>query len=150
MSKPMNPATMTGLEILQAMADGHFPHPTICDTVPMSCIDVSEGAVHFSMQADKRHLNPLGGVHGGVAATVLDSVTGCAVHTTLAAGEGYGTVDLNVKMVRPIPLNVTLEAKGRVLNVSKTVAISEGSICDSNGKIYAHGTATCVIQRKVN
>ncbi|MBL1417248.1 MAG: phenylacetic acid degradation protein [Moritella sp.] len=148
MSQQLNPATMSGLEILQAMAEGVFPHPSICDTMPMQCVDVSEGQVHFSVQADDRHLNPMGGVHGGFAATVLDSVTGCATHTTLVAGESYGTVDLNVKMVRPIPKNTVLQAKGRVLNVSKTVIISEGDIRDENGKLYAHCTATCVITRQ--
>ncbi|NQZ91357.1 MAG: PaaI family thioesterase [Moritella sp.] len=148
MSKQLNPAKMSGLEILQAMAEGLFPHPSICDTMPMQCVDVSEGQVHFSVQADDRHLNPMGGVHGGFAATVLDSVTGCATHTTLVAGESYGTVDLNVKMVRPIPKNTVLQAKGRVLNVSKTVIISEGDIRDENGKLYAHCTATCVITRQ--
>lgn len=147
MSQQLNPKAMNGLEILQAMAEGLFPHPSICHTMPMECLDVSEGHVHFSVQADKRHLNPLGGVHGGFAATILDSVTGCAVHTTLNVGDSYGTVDLNVKMVRPIPLETKLIAKGNVLNVSKTVAISEGNIKDESGKIYAHATATCVIKR---
>jgi len=130
MSQQLKPATMSGLEILQAMSEGLFPHPSICHTMPMECLDVSEGRVHFLAKADKRHLNPMGGVHGGFAATVLDSVTGCSVHTTLAAGESYGTVDLNVKMVRPMPLDTKLSAKGNVINISKTVAI-----------------ATCVIKR---
>lgn len=147
MSQQLNPAKMSGLEILQAMAEGIFPHPSICHTMPMQCVDISEGQVHFSVQADDRHLNPMGGVHGGFAATVLDSVTGCATHTTLVAGESYGTVDLNVKMVRPIPKDTELHAKGKVLNVSKTVAISEGEIRDKAGKLYAHCTATCVITR---
>jgi uncharacterized protein (TIGR00369 family) len=147
MSQQLNPAKMSGLEILQAMAEGIFPHPSICHTMPMQCVDISEGQVHFSVQADDRHLNPMGGVHGGFAATVLDSVTGCATHTTLVAGESYGTVDLNVKMVRPIPKDTELHAKGKVLNVSKTVAISEGEIRDAAGKLYAHCTATCVITR---
>jgi len=147
MSQQLNPAKMSGLEILQAMAEGVFPHPSICDTMPMQCVDVSEGQIHFSVQADDRHLNPMGGVHGGFAATILDSVTGCATHTTLVAGESYGTVDLNVKMVRPIPKNTALHAKGKVLNVSKTVIISEGEIRDADGKLYAHCTATCVITR---
>ena len=147
MKVELNPKTMSGLEILQAMSEGLFPHPSICHTMPMECLDVSEGRVHFSVQADKRHLNPLGGVHGGFAATILDSATGCAVHTTLNVGDSYGTVDLNVKMVRPIPLDTKLVAKGNVLNVSKTVAIAEGYIRDDSGKIYAHATATCVIKR---
>ncbi|QFI36624.1 PaaI family thioesterase [Moritella marina ATCC 15381] len=147
MSQQLNPAKMSGLEILQAMAEGIFPHPSICHTMPMQCVDLSEGQIHFKVKADDRHLNPMGGVHGGFAATVLDSVTGCATHTTLVAGESYGTVDLNVKMVRPIPKNIELNAQGKVLNISKTVIISEGDIRGADGKLYAHCTATCVITR---
>lgn len=109
--------------------------------------EVSEGSIHFKVQADSRHLNPLGGVHGGFAATVLDSVTGCAVHTLLEAGIGYGTIDLNIKMCRPIPKNKELLAVGTVLNMSKNLGISEGKITDEDGKLYAHATATCMIIR---
>ncbi|MFK7200600.1 PaaI family thioesterase [Acinetobacter baumannii] len=93
------------------------------------------------------HLNPLGGVHGGFAATVLDSVTGCAVHTMLPAGVGYGTIDLNVKMCRPLPQNQVLIATGKVINLSKNLGISEGKITDEEGKLYAYATATCMIIR---
>ncbi|EPJ4856766.1 PaaI family thioesterase, partial [Acinetobacter baumannii] len=89
----------------------------------------------------------LGGVHGGFAATVLDSVTGCAVHTMLPAGVGYGTIDLNVKMCRPLPQNQVLIATGKVINLSKNLGISEGKITDEEGKLYAYATATCMIIR---
>ncbi|EPG6727642.1 PaaI family thioesterase, partial [Acinetobacter baumannii] len=88
-----------------------------------------------------------GGVHGGFAATVLDSVTGCAVHTMLPAGVGYGTIDLNVKMCRPLPQNQVLIATGKVINLSKNLGISEGKITDEEGKLYAYATATCMIIR---
>lgn len=143
----IDPAALTGLELLQLMAKGVFPHPPISKIMPMKCSDLSEGTICFDVEADNSHLNPMGGVHGGFAATVIDSVTACAVHTTLGAGDSYSTVDLNVKMVRPLPKNTSLQATGRVLNVSKTVAIAEGDIRDSNGKLYAHGSATCVINR---
>ena len=97
--------------------------------------------------ADDRHLNPLGGVHGGFAATVLDSATACAVHAALDAGVGYGTVDLNVKMVRPVPRNQELIAEGRLLNLSRTIAIAEATLTDAQGKLYAHATCTCSINR---
>jgi len=99
------------------------------------------------VQADQHHLNPLGGVHGGFAATVLDTVTGCAIHTVLEAGAGYGTIDLNIKMCRPIPQNRPLTAIGQLINTSKNLAISEGKIIDEDGKLYAHATATCMIFR---
>lgn len=143
----MNPKEMTGLQLLQAMCAGKIPAASISETIPMQPYEVSEGTIHFKAQADSRHLNPLGGVHGGFAATVLDSVTGCAVHSMLEAGVGYGTIDLNIKMCRPIPQNKELIAIGTVINISKNLGISEGKIIDGNGKLYAHATATCMIIR---
>jgi len=138
---------MTGLDLLQAMSEGKLSHPSIADTFPMRLSEITKGTIKFIVKADNRHLNPLGGVHGGFAATVLDSVTGCAIHTMLDAGIGYSTVDLNIKMLRPIPLDVDLYAEGRVIHISKSLGVSEGSIKDSNGKLYAHGTSTCSIFR---
>lgn len=143
----MNPKEMTGLQIMQAFAKGLFPTPGIAKTMPMAPVEVEQGRVVFDATANESHTNPLGGVHGGFAATVLDSVTGCATHTVLAAGEGYGTIDLNIKMCRPIPFNKTLRAEGRVINVSKSLVISEGYIRDENDKIYAFATATNMIIR---
>ena len=138
---------MTGLQLLQAMCAGKIPAASISETIPMQPYEVSEGTIRFKAKADSRHLNPLGGVHGGFAATVLDSVTGCAVHSMLEAGVGYGTIDLNIKMCRPIPQDQELIAIGTVINISKNLGISEGKIIDENGKLYAHATATCMIIR---
>jgi len=143
----MNIQEMTGLEIMQAFARGDIPAPSICETIPMQPVEVEYGRAVFSAQADKRHTNPFGGVHGGFAATVLDSVTGCAIHTMLEAGVGYGTIDLNIKMYRPIPRDKELLAIGSVINISKNLGISEGKIVDKEGKLYAHATATCMIIR---
>ena len=142
-----NPMEMTGLEFLQAMIEGHIPPASISKTIPMQPTEISEGSVTFKAQADHNHLNPLCVVHGGFAATVLDSVTGCAVHTMLPAGVGYGTIDLNVKMCRPLPQNQVLIATGKVINLSKNLGISEGKITDEEGKLYAYATATCMIIR---
>ncbi len=143
----MNPKTMTGLELMQALAGGLIPMPSITKTMPMEVSNVEHGSVTFLVTADERHTNPLGGVHGGFAATVIDSITGCATHTVLAAGEGYGTTDLNVKMCRPLPFNQPLIATGRVINVGRNLVISEGHIRDADGKLYAYGNATCMIVR---
>ncbi|MCH7336384.1 PaaI family thioesterase [Acinetobacter sp. NIPH 2699] len=143
----MNPLNMTGLEIMTAFCNGLFPAPGIAKTIPMQPVEVEHGRIVFSAIADERHTNPLGGVHGGFAATVLDSVTGCASHTVLAAGEGYGTTDLNIKMCRPIPFNTKLIAEGKVINVGRNLIISEGYIRDEAGKLYAHATATNMIIR---
>ncbi|MGE8557540.1 MAG: PaaI family thioesterase [Acinetobacter sp.] len=143
----MNPKEMTGLQLLQAMCAGKIPPASISETMPMQPYEVTEGTIRFKVKADNRHLNPLGGVHGGFAATVLDSVTGCAVHSMLEAGVGYGTIDLNIKMCRPIPKDQELLAVGTVINISKNLGISEGKIVDDEGKLYAHATATCMILR---
>lgn len=143
----MNLNEMTGLQIMQAFANGVFPKPGIAKTVPMEMDTVEHKRVVFKVTANETHTNPLGGVHGGFAATVLDSVTGFATHTALGAGEGYGTIELNIKMCKPIPFNKELRAEGRVINVSSRLVISEGFIRDENDVLYAHGTATCMILR---
>lgn len=146
----MNITSMTGLDFLLAMVEGSVPHPSITDTMPMRAVEVSKGFIKFVVQADKRHLNPMGGVHGGFAATVLDSVTGCAVHSVLEAGIGYGTIDLHIKMFRPIPLDTELFAEARLINISKSFGVADGSIKDAAGKLYAHGTCTCSIIQSQN
>jgi len=139
--------TMSGLAVLQAIRDGQIKHPSIAETMNMRFAEVESGRVMFLAHADERHLNPAGGVHGGFSATILDSVTGCAVHTMLEPGIPFGTIDLVVKMMRPIPVNVELFAEGKIINVSRSLGVSEGNIRDANGKIYAHATSTCMIIR---
>lgn len=143
----MNPREMTGLQIMQAFAQGLFPTPGIARTMPMQPVEVEKGRVVFNATANETHTNPLGGVHGGFAATVLDSVTGCATHTVLGAGESYGTTDLSIKMCKPLPFNKPLRAEGRVINTGGRLVISEGDIRDEDGTLYAHATATCMILR---
>lgn len=146
----MSIATMSGLEIMQAMIEGKIPHPSIATTIPMKGISAEYGKIVFEATADDRHLNPLGGVHGGFTATVLDSVTGCAVHTVLGPGTGYGTVDLNIKMLKAIPPNVSLIAEGKVIHISKLLGVAEGTLKDKDGTLYAHATATCIISRTID
>lgn len=143
----MNPLSMSGLELLRAAAAGDVPRASISETFPMQPLEVELGYVRMSARADGRHLNPLGGVHGGFAATVLDSVTGCAVHSMLDAGIGYGTIDLHVKMLRPVPRDVDLIAEGRVIHMSRSLGVAEGTLKTPDDKIVAHASATCFIQR---
>lgn len=143
----MDIKNLSGLQIMQEMCNGNLPMPSMATTIPMKPTLIESGQVTFEVQADQHHLNPLGGVHGGFAATVLDTVTGCAIHTVLEAGAGYGTIDLNIKMCRPIPQNRPLTAIGQIINTSKNLAISEGKIIDEDGKLYAHATAPCMIFR---
>lgn len=141
----INTHHMNGLTLLEKVIDGVLPGPTMAVTIPMKLKKVEAGGAEFQVRAGDMHLNPMGGVHGGFAATVLDSATGCAVHTLLEAGESYGTVDLNVKMMRPVPRDTELRAIGKVINRSKRLGISEGRLIDTVGRIYAHATATCMI-----
>jgi uncharacterized protein (TIGR00369 family) len=144
----MNLAEATGLEFIQAMIAGEMPRPSIMDTIPMTFGEARSGYVCFHARADQRHLNPMGGVHGGFAATVLDSVTGCAVHTMLEAGVGYGTVDLNIKMLKPVPRDVALVAEGKVLHMSRSLGVSEGTLKTAEGTLLAHATASCFVIRR--
>jgi len=143
----MNPLEVSGLELLRAIVDNRFPPSPMTETVPMRFVEVDEGRVKILARADGRHLNPLGGVHGGFASAVLDSVTGCAVHSMLEAGVGYGTIDLQVKMLRPVPRDQELVAEGNIVHVSRNLATSEGTLKSTEGKLLATATATCFLKR---
>jgi uncharacterized protein (TIGR00369 family) len=138
---------LSGLEQLQYVVEGKIPAPSMGVTMGAKPVEVKEGFAKFSAIASDAHLNPMGGVHGGFACTLLDSVTGCAVHSVLGPGESYGTIDLNVKMVRPVPKNTQLFAEGKLINISKSLGVSEGKLVDAEGKLYAHATCTCKIIR---
>ena len=142
-----NPSELSGLELLQKMGSGEIPKASIAKTIPMDVIEVEKGFVKFTATANEQLLNPLGFVHGGFASAVLDSVTACAVHSTLPAGVGYATTDLNIKMLKPVPRDVELIAEGRVINVALRIGVSEGVLKSKGGVIYAHATATCMILR---
>ena len=142
-----NVPNISGLELLESMVKRKYQMPPMAETIPMDIVSAKAGVIKFSAKAGKQHLNPLGGVHGGFAATVLDSVTGCAVHSLLEAGVGYATVDLNIKMLKPVPCDKELTAIGRIINISKNIGVSEGTLKDSEGNLYAHATATCMILR---
>lgn len=146
----MNVADLTGYEHLKSIVRGEIDEPSIFETMGMSNLDVSEGIVKLTCRATDRHCNPMGGVHGGFAATVLDSVTGCAVHSLLEAGAAYGTVDLSVKMMRPVPKDQQLIAEARVTHISRAIGIAEGTVMDQEGNLLASGSATCYIKRPRN
>ena len=143
----MNLSEFSGLELMQMVLEGSIPHPPISDIVPMQGTEVKEGFVRFKVKADQRHLNPQGVVSGGFAATVLDSVTGSAVHTMLGKSSGYGTIDLNVKMLNAVPMDQELVAEGKIIHITKRIGVAEGILKDEGGKIYAHATASCLIFR---
>ncbi len=135
-----------GLAFLQEMLDGRLPRPPICDVLNFLLLEVERGRAVFQGTPKAEHYNPLGSVHGGWPATLLDSCMGCAVHSTLAAGQGYTTVEFKLNLVRPIFADTgPLRAEGKVVNGGRTIATSEGRLVDASGKLYAHGTETCLI-----
>jgi uncharacterized protein (TIGR00369 family) len=140
---------MSGMEGLRAMIAGRFAPPTIAATMGFTLVEVDEGFAAFEGEPSSRVLNPMGVVHGCWALTLIDSCCGCAGHTTLPAGVGYGTVETKVNFVRPIAANAgTLRAEGRVLALGRTLITAEGKLIGkNNGKLYAHGTSTCMIIR---
>ncbi|TKB47759.1 PaaI family thioesterase [Ferrimonas sediminicola] len=142
----MSAQTMSGLEVMSAIATGKLPHPNMAETITMRVVSVNQGGVVFEARADERHTNPLGGVHGGFAATVLDSVTGCAVHTMLEPGQGYGTIELNVKMLRPVPKAARLRAEGQVVSMTRSLGVAEGRLLDEKGRLLAMASATCMLK----
>jgi uncharacterized protein (TIGR00369 family) len=139
---------MTGLELLHAILDGTLPRAPISDTLDFDLASAEPGAATFRGSPAARHENPMGTIHGGWAATLLDSAMGSAVMTTLAAGETYGTVDLAIHLVRPITRAAgPVVAEGRIVHRGKRIATAEARLTDGAGTLYAHGTATCVISQ---
>jgi len=136
----------TGLEFLTDMASGKLPQPPICATLGFHLAEVSNGYARFDGLPELRHYNPIGTVHGGFAATLLDSALGCAIFTTLAKGEAWTTLELKLNLVRPISKDTgTVRAEGRIIHRGRTVATSEGTVKDQAGKLYAHASTTCMI-----
>jgi uncharacterized protein (TIGR00369 family) len=140
-------ATMTGIEYMEAIVAGEMPPPPIAVTMRMRPIEISEGRAIFEGEPGEEHYNPIGLVHGGYAATLLDSALGCAVHTTLPAGVGYTSLGLEAKYVRPITRDTGRVLCGaNVLYRGRRQATVEASLTAAEtGKLLAHGIATCMI-----
>lgn len=137
---------MSGLQVFAAIFSGELPSPPIGETMDFIPIHMEHGVAVFQGKPMMRHYNPLGTVHGGWFCTLLDSAMGCAVHTTLPAGKGYTTLEVKVNMLRALTDAVELvRVEGKVIHVGRQVATAEGRIVDSNGKVYGHGTTTCMI-----
>ena len=139
---------MTGIDLLRDIASGAHPNATMAETLGMSIAEVDDGRVVFEAEPTDRLLNPAGTVHGGFAATMLDSAMACAVHSTLPAGDAYTTVDLAVKLLKPIrPSSGRLRCEGTVVHVGGRVGTAEGRLTGPDGTVYATGTTTCLIIR---
>ncbi len=136
----------SGLDFLRGILEGRVPRPPITDTLNFYLLEVERGRAVFQGTPKPAYFNPLGSIHGGWTATLLDSCMACAVHATLAAGQGYTTVEFKLNIVRPVmPDSGPLRAEGKVINAGRTIATSEGRLVDASGKLYAHGTETCLI-----
>jgi uncharacterized protein (TIGR00369 family) len=141
-------ARMSGLDYLRAMQCGEMPPPPITATLGFGISEVEEGRIVFFADPDEYHYNPIGVVHGGLAATLADSAMGSAVHTTLPVGAGYTTLEFRINFVRPLTRDTgRVFCEGRVIHVGGRVATAEARVTDSEGRLYAHATTTCMVFR---
>lgn len=138
--------SMAGLDLLHAMLRGELPGPPIARTLDFTLAHAERGFVVFTGKPQHMHYNPLGSVHGGYHATLLDSAMACAVHSTLAAGQVYTSLEIKINFVRALTDAAgPIRAEGRVINVGRQIATAEGKLIDANGKLYSHGTTTCFV-----
>ena len=140
-------AALSGMEYLAAIRDGKLPPPPIAALMGLRPVALEEGRVVFGATPEEYHYNPIGLVHGGLAATLLDSAMGCAVQTTLPAGVGYTTLELSANLVRGLTAETgRVLCEGRTLHVGRRAATAEGRLIqESTGKLLAHGTTTCLV-----
>jgi uncharacterized protein (TIGR00369 family) len=139
----------SGMELMQAMIDGELPPPPIAELLGMTLEEVSAGRAVFALEPAEWMYNPIGSVHGGVAATILDSCMGCAVHTLLPAGVGYSTSDLQIRYVRGMSSETSrVRAEGTVIHAGRRLATAEGRLVEeATGKLIASGTSGCIVLR---
>jgi len=139
---------MSGLEYLSKVMTGELPLAGMVRLLGIKLVEVSEGRAVFTVQPDDRHYNGLGIAHGGLAATLLDSALGCAINSTMPPGKIFTTLEMKVNYLRPITSEWgELRCEANVIHVGGRVATAEGSVVDERGKLYAHGTATCMLFR---
>ena len=137
---------LSGLDFLTGILEGRLPAPPVARLLGFAFTEVAAGRVVMALDPAEFHYNPLSTVHGGVAATLLDSVMACAVHSTLPAGRGYTTLEIKINYVRAITAATgRLRAEGKTIHVGRQVATAEGRLVDAEGRLYVHGTTTCII-----
>ena len=139
---------MSGMEYMRAILDGEIPRPPIAWSLDFTLAEVEEGRAVFTLTPAEFHYNPIGVVHGGIAATLLDSAMGCAVHSLLPAGVGYTTLELKVNFLRAMTRDTgPVRAEASVLHAGSRTALAEARLVDASGKRLAHATSTCLIIR---
>jgi len=145
-ARPEQVAGMGGLQTLQAMLRGELPYPPIARTLSFQLLEVGEGSAVFQGAPGPDHLNPMGGIHGGWYATLLDSALGCAVHTMMPPGRGYTTAELGINLVKAIGSKVQrVRAEAKVVHCGRQLATAEARLYGTDGTLYAHGTTTCLV-----
>lgn len=143
---PEQVAGRSGLELMQAMLQGELPYPPIADTLNFTLMSAGDGTAIFQGTPLARHLNPMGTVHGGWYATLLDSALGCAVHTKMPPGRAYTTAELSVNLVRAVSPKVQrVRAIGQVIHAGRQLATAEARLVGPDGTLYAHATTTCLV-----
>jgi len=137
---------LSGLDFFRKMLAGELPPPPMLELFGIRLVEVEEGRVVFTAQAEERFYNGTGVAHGGFAATLLDTALGCAINTAMPVGKRFTTLELKINLTRPLTREVgLLRCEGRVVHVGGRTATSEGRIVDAKGKLYAHGTTTCIV-----
>ena len=137
---------MSGIEFLDAIRTGAIPPPPIAVLMGFAPVEVSEGKVTFALVPEEIHYNPIGMVHGGVAAALLDTAMGCAVQSTLPAGRAYTTLDIQVRYLRPLTSKTgRVLGTGVAIHAGGKIATAEGRIVDGAGKLYATATTSCLL-----
>jgi uncharacterized protein (TIGR00369 family) len=145
-ARPEQLAGKSGMEFFQSIFAGQIPRPPIGDTLDFLPVHIEPGRAVFQGRPNRRHFNPLGTVHGGWFATMLDSAVGCAVHASLPAGKGYTTLELKINIVRALTEAVPLvRADGSVIHLGRQTATAEARLVGVDGKLYAHATTTCLV-----
>jgi uncharacterized protein (TIGR00369 family) len=145
-ARPEEIEGMSGLEVMQAMIAGKIPYAAIAKTLNFTVVEVSPGVAIFQGEPLAEHLNPLGTIHGGWAATLLDSALGCSIHTMMPPGRGYTTAELGVNYVKGLTPKVQrVRAIGKVIHCGRQLATAEARLVGPDGTLYAHATTTCLV-----
>jgi uncharacterized protein (TIGR00369 family) len=145
---PTNQAvgTKAGLDVLRAMQSGELPPPPVAMLIGFTFVELEKGRVVGRMVPSEAHYNPLATVHGGIIATLLDTVMGCAVHSTLDAGRGYTTLSISVNYIRPVKIATgAVVATGTIEHAGRSTAIARGTLHDANGRLLATAETTCML-----
>ena len=146
LATPAEFAGKPGRDFLQAVIDGRLPQPPICQTPSFGIVEVGDGFAAFEGEPGGHLLNPMGGVHGGWALTLIDSACGCAAHSLLPAGAGYATIETKGNFARPITRDTgRVRVEGRVVARGRQIISTEAKVLSTDGKVLAHGTSTLLV-----